>query len=122
MAVLSTLALGEQFVDEFDFGASWTHLCTVEPARIDPESELGIVPRSPHPYCGMGQNTRCSTGAGRQRPCPADRGHVRVLSRLAEAIAEKFTIRVHPLSVERAMTRAENPESGDVQGHRRYQQ
>jgi Plasmid pRiA4b ORF-3-like protein len=51
---LSTLALGEQFVYEFDFGDSWTHLCTVGPARIDPESEVGIVPRSPLPYWGWG--------------------------------------------------------------------
>jgi hypothetical protein len=29
---LSTLSLGEQFVYEFDFGDSWTHLCTVGPA------------------------------------------------------------------------------------------
>jgi hypothetical protein len=51
---LSTLALGEQFVYEFDFGDSWTHLCTVGPARIDPESEVGIVPRCPLPYWGWG--------------------------------------------------------------------
>jgi hypothetical protein len=48
---LSTLALGEQFVYEFDFGDSWTHLCTVEPARIDPATELGINPTEPPPYC-----------------------------------------------------------------------
>jgi len=51
---LSALSLGEQFVYEFDFGDSWTHLCTVGPARIDPESELGIVPRAPLPYWGWG--------------------------------------------------------------------
>jgi hypothetical protein len=53
---LSTLALGEQFVGEFDFGDSRTHLCTVGPARIDPESEVGIVPRSPIPYWGWGRS------------------------------------------------------------------
>jgi Plasmid pRiA4b ORF-3-like protein len=51
---LSTLSLGEQFVYEFDFGDSWTHLCEVGTERIDPESELGIVPRSPLPYWGWG--------------------------------------------------------------------
>ena len=51
---LSTSSLGEQFVYEFDFGDSWTHLCTVRPARIDPESEFGIVPRAPLPYWGSG--------------------------------------------------------------------
>ena len=51
---LSTLSLGEQFVYEFDFGDSWTHLCHVGPERIDPESTLGVVPRSPLPYWGWG--------------------------------------------------------------------
>lgn len=51
---LSTLSLGEQFVYEFDFGDGWTHLCTVGPERIDPEAELGIVPRSPLAYWGWG--------------------------------------------------------------------
>lgn len=51
---LSTLSLGEQFVYEFDFGDGWTHLCTVGPELIDPEDELGIVPRSPLAYWGWG--------------------------------------------------------------------
>jgi Plasmid pRiA4b ORF-3-like protein len=51
---LSTLSLGEQFVYEFDFGDSWTHVCELAPEPIDPESELGIVPRSPLPYWGWG--------------------------------------------------------------------
>jgi transposase len=37
------------------------------------------------------------------------------LARLAEAIAAKFAIRVHPRSVERALARAENPKSGGGQ-------
>jgi hypothetical protein len=41
---LSALTLGEHFVYEFDFGDCWTHLCTVEPAQIDPATELGITP------------------------------------------------------------------------------
>jgi hypothetical protein len=51
---LSTLSPGEQFIYEFDFGDSWTHLCEVGTERIDPESELGIVPRSPLAYWGWG--------------------------------------------------------------------
>jgi hypothetical protein len=51
---LSVLRLGEQFVYEFDFGDSWTHLCTVGQTRIDPVDELGISPTAPLPYCGWG--------------------------------------------------------------------
>jgi hypothetical protein len=51
---LSALTLGEQFVYEFDFGDSWTHLCTVGKARIDPATELGINPTEPLPYSGWG--------------------------------------------------------------------
>jgi transposase len=36
-------------------------------------------------------------------------------ARLADAIAEKFAIRVHPRSVERALARAEDSKSGDAQ-------
>ena len=36
-------------------------------------------------------------------------------ARLADAIAAKFAIRVHPRSVERALARAENPKSGGGQ-------
>jgi hypothetical protein len=53
---LSTLTLGEQFVYEFDFGDGWTHLCTVGPERIVPETELGVVvvAAAPLPYRGWG--------------------------------------------------------------------
>jgi hypothetical protein len=37
-----------------DFGDSWTHLCTVAPARIDPATALGIIPSGPLPYWGWG--------------------------------------------------------------------
>ena len=71
---LSTLSLGELFVYEFDFGDSWSHLCTVGPARIDPESEFGVVPRSPLPYWGWGaipdQYGRRWDGDDRERPEP----------------------------------------------------
>ena len=51
---LSRLALGEQFIYEFDFGDGWLHLCTVGPMKIDPLQELGIVPPLPLPYEGWG--------------------------------------------------------------------
>jgi len=38
---LARLKNDEQFVYEFDFGDSWTHLCTVGPSRIDPVEQLG---------------------------------------------------------------------------------
>ncbi len=76
---LSTLALGEQFLYEFDFGDCWTHLCTVGPERIDPESELGIVPRSPLPYWGWGdipdQYGRRWDEDDRESPEPPDPGY-----------------------------------------------
>lgn len=51
---LSRLALGERFVDVFDFGDDWTHLSTVGPERVDPLEALGIVPDEPLPYFGWG--------------------------------------------------------------------
>jgi hypothetical protein len=36
-------------------------------------------------------------------------------ARLADAIAEKFAIRVHPRSVERALARAHDSKSGGAQ-------
>ena len=51
---LSTLNLGEQFLYEFDLGDSWLHLCTVGPTRIDPATQLGIVPAHPLPFWGWG--------------------------------------------------------------------
>jgi hypothetical protein len=51
---LGRLKPGEQFAYEFDFGDSWTHLCTVAERRIDPLETLGIVPGGPLPYWGWG--------------------------------------------------------------------
>lgn len=51
---LSSLELGEQFVYTFDLGDDWTHLCTVAPARVDPDEVLGILPARPLPYWGWG--------------------------------------------------------------------
>jgi hypothetical protein len=49
---LSSLALGEQFVYEFDFGDGWTHLCTVGPGLIDPVLGLGRHTRPVRPPVG----------------------------------------------------------------------
>ena len=51
---LGRLGLGEQFVYVFDFGDDWAHLCTVGPARVDPEEVLGITPDAPLPFFGWG--------------------------------------------------------------------
>ena len=51
---LGRLRPGERFVYVFDFGDAWAHLCTVGPARIEPEETLGVVPDAPLPYWGYG--------------------------------------------------------------------
>jgi len=51
---LSRLALEERFAYTFDLGDRWTHLCTVGPEKIDPESTFGVVPELPTPYFGWG--------------------------------------------------------------------
>jgi hypothetical protein len=58
---LSTLTLGEQFGYEFDFGDSWTHLCTVAPTRIDSAPELGILPSGSLPYRGATNSRSCAS-------------------------------------------------------------
>ncbi|HVW33651.1 MAG TPA: hypothetical protein VHL53_14020 [Acidimicrobiia bacterium] len=73
---LSRLAGGEQFVYVFDFGDDWAHLCTVDPAQIDPLENLGIVPATPLPYWGWGdipdQYRRCWDGDNGSSPPPPD--------------------------------------------------
>ena len=50
MPKLATLLTrGEQFVYEFDFADSWSHLCTAAPTRIEPRDKLGIIPSGPPP-------------------------------------------------------------------------
>jgi hypothetical protein len=51
---LSRLHPGEQFVYEFDLGDGGTHLCSVDPPRIDPVETLGILPDARLPYWGWG--------------------------------------------------------------------
>jgi hypothetical protein len=51
---LSRLAAGEQLVCTFDLGDDWTHLCTVEPSRVDPLRAYGSLPDRPVPLWGWG--------------------------------------------------------------------
>jgi hypothetical protein len=51
---LSRLRPGEQFAYVFDLGDNWQHLCTLEPERVDPLEELGILPDRPLPSWGWG--------------------------------------------------------------------
>jgi hypothetical protein len=70
---LSRLKPGEQFVYVFDFGDGWTHLCTVEPERIDPLDALGIIPAVPLPHWGWG-NIPDQYGRDGESPPPANPG------------------------------------------------
>jgi Plasmid pRiA4b ORF-3-like protein len=51
---LSRLAVGDEFVYQFDPGDSWLHICRIAPGRIDPLEELGDAPAEPTPYDGWG--------------------------------------------------------------------
>ncbi len=51
---LGKFSPGERFAYEFDFGDSWTHLCTVGEQRIDPLETLGITPDKPLSSWGWG--------------------------------------------------------------------
>lgn len=75
---LSRLTPGEQFAYEFDFGDSWTHLCTVAERRIDPLEQLGVIPDHPLPYWGWGdipdQYDRRWDGDDGETPPPGNTG------------------------------------------------
>lgn len=51
---LGVLKPGERFAYEFDFGDSWTHLCTVDTRLINPSADWGFTPRLPTAYAGWG--------------------------------------------------------------------
>jgi len=53
-ATVGQFQSGAQFVYEFDFGDSWTHLCTIGDRRIDPVEQFGVIPDHPRPYWGWG--------------------------------------------------------------------
>ncbi|HWJ60602.1 MAG TPA: hypothetical protein VNS19_01415 [Acidimicrobiales bacterium] len=52
---LRRLALGEQFLFQFDFGDNWIHVCTVGDTKVDPEVELGGTPFLPWAVYGAGE-------------------------------------------------------------------
>jgi len=74
---LSRLAVGDEFVYQFDLGDAWLHLCRVAEGRIDPVEELGDSPPEPTPYDGWGilpdQYLRRFAGDDGETPVPADR-------------------------------------------------
>jgi hypothetical protein len=51
---LSRLAVGDEFVYQFDPGDAWLHICRVAESRIDPEETLGDAPAEPVAYDGWG--------------------------------------------------------------------
>ncbi|MFJ5220909.1 hypothetical protein ACIP98_40395 [Streptomyces sp. NPDC088354] len=51
---LGRLQGGAQFAYAFDMREQWAHLCTVGAQRVDPKTELGVVPDRPLPYWGWG--------------------------------------------------------------------
>jgi len=51
---LDRLAHGERFAYEQDPGAGWSHLCTVDPAPVDPLALLGRPPDGPTVVDGWG--------------------------------------------------------------------
>ena len=52
---LSRLSAGEQFAYTFDMGDDWTHLCSVDAARVDPYEAYGVLPARPVPLWGWGE-------------------------------------------------------------------
>jgi transposase len=76
-------------------------------AAVDRDGLSGLVPAKPGPRRAHKLTDEVIAYARRVRE--QDPG-VRS-ARLADAIAEKFAIRVHPRSVERALARAESPKS-----------
>ena len=50
----SRLAVGDEFVYQFDPNDSWLHICRVAEGRIDPLEEIGEAPPEPTAYDGWG--------------------------------------------------------------------
>jgi transposase len=80
-------------------------------AAVDRDGLGGLVPAKPGPRRAHKLTDEVIAYAQRLRE--RDRGLGS--AQLADAIAAKFAIRVHPRSVERALTRAESSKSGDAQ-------
>jgi transposase len=80
-------------------------------AAVDRDGLGGLVPAKPGPRRAHKLSDEIIGYAQRLREQDPSVGS----ARLAAAIAEKFAIRVHPRSVERALARARNPKSGGRQ-------
>ena len=80
-------------------------------AAVDRDGLGGLVPAKPGPRRAHKLTDEVIGYARQLREADPGIGS----ARLAEAIAAKFAIRVHPRSVERALARAESPKSGGGQ-------
>jgi len=80
-------------------------------AAVDRDGLGGLVPAKPGPRRAHKLTGEVIAYARQLREQDPDLGS----AQLADAIAAKFAIRVHPRSVERALARAENSKSGDAQ-------
>ena len=80
-------------------------------AAVDRHGLGGLVPAKPGPRRAHKLTDEVIAYARQLREAEPGIGS----AQLADAIAAKFAIRVHPRSVERALARAENSKSGDAQ-------
>ena len=80
-------------------------------AAVNRDGLGGLVPAKPGPRRAHKLTDEVIAYARQLREAEPGIGS----ARLADAIAEKFAIQVHPRSVERALARAENPKSGGAQ-------
>uniref|UniRef100_UPI003F957796 helix-turn-helix domain-containing protein n=1 Tax=Mycobacterium sp. TaxID=1785 RepID=UPI003F957796 len=78
---------------------------------VDRDGLGGLVPAKPGPRRAHKLTEEVVAYAQRLREADPSVGS----ARLVTVIAEKFAIRVHPRSVERALARAKNPKSGGAQ-------
>ena len=80
-------------------------------AAVDRDGLGGLVPAKPGPRGAHKLTDEVIAYARQLREQEPGLGS----AQLADAIAAKFAIRVHPRSVERALARAESPKSGGAQ-------
>ena len=80
-------------------------------AAVDRDGLGALVPAKPGPRRAHKLTGEVIAYARQLREQDPDLGS----AQLADAIAAKFAIRVHPRSVERALARAESPKSGGAQ-------
>lgn len=80
-------------------------------AAVDRDGLGALVPAKPGPRRAHKLTDEVIAYAQRLREADPSLGS----ARLADAIAAKFTVRVHPRSVERALARSQSSKSGGVQ-------